>query len=172
MRLQRFLAADHTALQVDQQACRPFVVEFIAMESRVGGSRNLRIHTVVGQGDGIITRRCFLGGFVVFAFISIVFYIAAEREQQDVAQVRATRSVQMRLGETFDKVIIIIISRTVSPGADSGFGACLYQAERGASTRKRMSVVRISDKGINILAIVFFDIVFCLRCRAARTDHP
>ena len=81
MCFQCILASDHTALKVDQQTCRPFVVVFIAMEGCVGGSRNLSINTIVGQGDRIITRRCFLGGFVVFAFISIVFYIAAEREQ-------------------------------------------------------------------------------------------
>ena len=56
MCLQRILASDHTALQVDQQTCRLFVVEFIAMESCVGSSRNFSIDTVVGQGNRIITR--------------------------------------------------------------------------------------------------------------------
>ena len=69
------------------------------------------------------------GGFVVFAFISIVFDIATGTGTAGlVAQTPDhARSVQMRLSETFDKVIFIIISRTVSPGANSGFGACLYQ---------------------------------------------
>lgn len=117
----------------------------------MGSRRHFGIHAVVRQGDGIIARCRFLGGFVVFAFICIVFYIAAERKQQDVSQVWATRSVQVRLGKPFDEVVVVVISRAISPGTDTGFRTGLYQAKWGASTRKRMAVIRIPDKGVYIL---------------------
>ena len=72
---------------------------------------------------------------------------AAIREEQEIAEVGASRAAEVRLREAFDFLLFEAVSRAMSPPVAAGVGSGLDQSERICRARKRMPVPARADFG-------------------------
>ncbi len=151
VRAQRILAADDAVLQIDQQTCGRGVLEGVAVEGHARRGGQLDIHAEVIQGHCIVAGLGLLRLLAVAAVIILAFDRSCERLELDVAEVGATRSVEVGLRESPDFLVKVHVAGTVGPGAVTGIGAGLHQSEREAGTGEGVAVVGRADKGVHVL---------------------
>ena len=143
-----------SVLKVEQHRSRIGPFERIAVIGHTGSGRQLHFYSGFIQTHSIITRRSLLRALVESAAIILPAGACRHGHEQNVAQVQASRPVEVGLRESPDAVVRIAVFRTILPAHRTGDRTGLHQSERLAGSGKRMPVVGISDKGIDITRIV------------------
>ena len=82
--------------------------------------------------------------------------IIPDGHEEDVAEIVAPRSAQVRVAESVYVLVRVMVARTAVPvaGHRPGVGAQLDHAERPGRTRKSMSVEICPDKGVDVLCVI------------------
>ena len=70
--------------------------------------------------------------------------------EQDVGQIGAPRSAQMRMGKSVDRRVVVVIARTGVPVVRPRIGAELHHAERSCGAGIGVAVESGPDEGIDV----------------------
>ena len=102
------------------------------------------------ESGGVVSGGCLFGrlverdGFGSFG--------GCERQQANVAEVGASGSVEVRLGESEDGPVVVAIAGAMMPVAVAGVGSGLDEPERNARRRSRVTRRRRPDERIDVCA--------------------
>lgn len=141
--------------QVDDHPPRSGAAERIAVHAGTGRRREFGHNPLSGQFDRIVAaRRPFA---VMRKRIRLRQVLAVAHHfgpgggmEQNVGQVGAARSAQMRMGKAVDRLIVVMIARTGIPIVRPRIGTELHHAEWGRGAGIGMSVKSGPDEGIDI----------------------
>lgn len=89
--------------------------------------------------------------FVTAVSDSIQLRFADGGHEQDVTVVRHARAAQVRMGESIDHRIRIMISAAAIPAGEPRVGRKLHHAERQHRPGKRMTMAAGADEGVDVI---------------------
>ena len=133
--------------------------EGIAVQSDALGSRQFGRHAITGQGHRIVARPGHLPGPVgigpearrrVVGRTAGACHVTHDGHHRHVEQIADTGTAQMRVRETDDGRIALVVPRAPVPRLRDARGPQLYEAERHVGPHEDVAVAARTDFGIDV----------------------
>lgn len=121
----------------------------VAVDRGARRGRELHLDAVVGQVGGVVAGGGAFALLVVRGFFRLQHALAAERQQQHVAEIGHAAAAEVSVREAVHGGVGVLIARDVVPGAGAGVGADLREAEWKRGAGERVAQAAGADEGID-----------------------
>ena len=137
-------------LEIDDDVCAFGFRECVAMYADSSCCGEFSLDVEVGEYNRVVARRSLFVPMIECRF-GVDVQRSYARHQQDIAVVRNARSTKVRVTESEDRVVGIVITGAGVPTFNSCIGTELHNAERQSCTWNSVVITVRADEGIDMV---------------------